>query len=96
MQKARQDGAPKIYFAQIPSGPIKIGFTTKKPSGRITELQAGNHETITLLWAGAGTKTQERKLHERFAALKLRSEWFQPAEELLQFIAACKRATPCG
>lgn len=87
MRNSRQDGAGgKIYFLQVPSGPIKIGFTTKKPMGRMLELQAGNHETLTLLHWMPGTLEMERDLHRRFLHLLLRSEWFQPGPDLLEFI----------
>lgn len=87
MRRARQDGmGGKIYFLRVSSGPIKIGFTTKKPTGRMAELQAGNHETMTLLTWFPGSKEREQELHKQFRHLLIRSEWFHPGQDLLDFL----------
>jgi T5orf172 domain len=83
LKRKKGDGKPRLYFIQAASGPIKIGFTTKTPEGRLAELQAGNHEELKLLGVRLGTKAEEAALHEQFRHLKIRGEWFQPAPELL-------------
>jgi hypothetical protein len=87
LAKKRSDGIPKIYFVQVESGPIKIGFTIKKIRSRLHELQGGNHETLHLLGLiQPATKELELQLHRRFEAHWIRGEWFRPVPELLQFI----------
>jgi hypothetical protein len=87
MRRTRQDGAPKVYFMQARSGPIKIGYTTKQPLGRLKELQAGNHEELTLLkWIPANSRELEMEIHSKFRHLEIRREWFWPGPDLLLFI----------
>ena len=87
MRRSRQDGTGgKIYYVQVTSGPIKIGFTKKRVEGRLKELQAGNPETLLLLAWHHGTQDQELELHERFRHLQIRKEWFRPHESLLSHL----------
>lgn len=79
-----------IYFIQArPSRAIKIGYTTKDITGRLSALQTGNHERLTLLAAVPGDLTAEKRLHRKFADLRLRpdGEWFRESFELLAEIS---------
>ena len=87
-RKFCSDGRPKMYFIQAASGPVKIGFTTKRIEGRLQELQVGNHEELTVLLVVAATREEEYRTHLRFEHLLIRGEWFRPAKELLAFIAS--------
>jgi hypothetical protein len=93
-RKFTADGRPKVYFIQVPSGPIKIGFTTKRMAGRMQELQAGNHEELTLLKATLGSRAEEKALHDYFRQTRIRGEWFRPTTELLEFIAELPELPP--
>lgn len=87
MRKKRMDGTSKVYFIQAGlTGPIKIGCTRKKVSGRMAELQAGNHETLRILKEIPGDYNLERELHQKFKHLQIRGEWFQPTTELILFV----------
>lgn len=74
-----------IYFIGALGGPIKIGYGYD-PQARLGELQVGNHQQLHLLATASGGRAEEMKLHQRFAAHRLRGEWFAPAPELLQFV----------
>lgn len=72
------DDKGKIYFIQAASGPVKIGYTRKKPEGRLIELQAGNHETLRVVKWFFGTHEDEAGLHSDFLSYLIRGEWYRP------------------
>lgn len=73
-----------IYFAK--SGKfVKIGFA-KNPVERIAEMQTGSYPSIEIIHAVWGFMRDERDLHKRFAALRVRGEWFSAAPELIRYI----------
>ena len=74
-----------VYFIRAGDSAIKIG-SAASVTGRLGELQVGNHEELTLLLAVRIELLTERGLHERFAHLRIRGEWFRAAPELLEFI----------
>jgi hypothetical protein len=53
---------------------VKIGHTTLDPQRRLAALQTGQPMTLSLLWSTTGK--YERELHRRFAAYRVRGEWF--------------------
>lgn len=66
-----------VYFVQAgEGGPIKIGIGAD-PDERLHAMQIGNHAELFLLAAIPGTAAMERELHERFAAGRIRGEWFE-------------------
>ncbi|MGU3387161.1 GIY-YIG nuclease family protein [Methylobacterium sp. D53M] len=57
---------------------VKIGFTESSDAkGRIAEVQAGLPAKLTVYMTFPGTIADERELHERFKAWRLRGEWFR-------------------
>lgn len=75
-----------IYFVQEdPDGPIKIGCSTD-PSRRLNTLQTGQPRSLELLAVLPGDRELEKQIHERCARFCIRGEWFEPAQELLDFI----------
>jgi hypothetical protein len=77
-----------VYFIQAgDGGPIKIGIA-RSPERRLIELQVGNHAKLRILALTPGGWGEERALHDKFAALRLNGEWFDPAPELLSYIEA--------
>jgi len=78
---------PCIYFIQCgDSGPIKIGVTVNLPA-RLRDLQASNPYELKVLTAiEKGSQKREWEIHGMFQHLRIRNEWFQPAQELLSFI----------
>ena len=84
-----------IYFIRaLVSGRTKIGFTTGDPYARLAALQTGNHEELKLFATLIGTERLERRLHDRFAALRENGEWFAPGPELTGFIWGIRAADP--
>lgn len=76
-----------IYFAQHGTdGPIKIGLTDDLEL-RLSSLQTSSPVEIRLLATQEGDWSLERFLHQRFARLKVRGEWFHPEPDLLHYIA---------
>ena len=80
-----------VYFIQAErSAAIKIGFATDV-SKRIAQLQTGTHEALVLIGLLPGTVRDEKALHRRFCHYRIRSEWFEPSGELLDFIEGSAR-----
>lgn len=77
-----------IYFVQAEeSRRIKIGYTSGDGSKRIHTLKTASPESLRVLGVIAkGTRHGERRLHELFATIRFRGEWFHPTEDLLRFI----------
>ena len=74
-----RDRAGVVYFIQF-GDRIKIGFT----SDLKRRMQVLPHDKV--LAVIAGTMTDERRCHEKFAHLRLTGEWFSAGPELLKFI----------
>lgn len=70
-----------IYFVQagLSKGPIKIGYveSLSMMSQRLTALQVGNSEVLSLVTTLPGGMDRERELHAQFAEGRLRGEWFR-------------------
>ncbi len=78
-----------VYFVQAgEGGPIKIGVASNVRE-RLQTLQTGSAVVLRLLGvAYDATAPEEAALHERFAAHRIRGEWFRPAADLLEHVAA--------
>ena len=57
------------------NGPAKIGFTTDLP-GRLKYYKIHNPDVLQVVRHLEGTKADEKRLHQRFAALRIKGEWF--------------------
>lgn len=76
-----------VYFIRAgEDGPIKIGHGSN-PAARLSGCQIGNHLPLRLLATMPGAEAEEQELHKRFAAHRIRGEWFAPVGALLDFIA---------
>jgi hypothetical protein len=83
-----------IYFIQQGHfGPIKIGYS-KNPQSRIGELQTAHHARLRFLGEIEGGISDERRLHEKFAAHRIRREWFAPSQDLIDYIRMALGANP--
>jgi hypothetical protein len=85
-----EPGSPKrpgkVYFIRATgSGRIKIGYS-QNPWARLDKLRTGSSEPLELVCTLNGTVQDEHRLHERFKALKVNREWFNPGSDLLSFI----------
>jgi hypothetical protein len=75
-----------VYFIQQgEGGAIKIGYSAT-PEKRLLSLKTASPFPLRLLKIIEGGKTLERELHQRFAALHIDGEWFNPNSELLEYI----------
>lgn len=76
-----------IYFIQssCPNRFIKIGTATNVRE-RLNGLRTGIPYRLKLLATMGGDSKEEKRLHEQFAALNYRGEWFRPGDKLLTFI----------
>jgi hypothetical protein len=91
----RPNSEPLIYFIQDDVTKfIKIGFTEGSVSSRIDALQTGNPNKLIALATYPGTKTEEKKLHERFKSDRALREWFRPSAALLAYVADIGRQNP--
>lgn len=82
------DAPPRnvIYFIQCGTeGPIKIGYSAKLRT-RFADLQMAHHEQLYLLAWVEADQSLERVLHQRFAKIRIRGEWFKPHHPVKDFI----------
>ena len=68
-------------------GFIKIGYSTD-PRGRLSNLRVASPLEITVLRVIEGTVADERELHNKFVAHRVRGEWFKCEGELAAWIEA--------
>lgn len=83
-----------IYFAQLPTGAIKIGCSANVEQ-RIASLERFYHQPLALLHTMEGNRQTEREIHARFAHLRFtrhrgprgrKPEQFRPGPDLMEFI----------
>ncbi|HYD66141.1 GIY-YIG nuclease family protein [Azospirillum sp.] len=74
----------EVYFIECECF-CKIGFSAFPPS-RMADLQAATPFQLRLLHTIRGDERIEQQLHDRFAALRVRGEWFNKAPVLLAYI----------
>ena len=79
-----------VYFisAEHDDWPVKIGFTEKLNTVRISGLQTGSPRKLVMLASIPGTYQAERALHRQFSAQRLTGEWFERTPELMAFISS--------
>lgn len=74
-----------IYFIES-RGFIKIGWT-QNWRNRISNLQSASPEPITVLALLARPQIYERTMHKKFAAFRVRGEWFVDCKEIREHLA---------
>lgn len=72
------------YFVQRSDGLIKIGFSAR-PQSRVKSL-ARQFNGLKVLAIVSSDFSGEFETHQRFDALRVDGEWFQPEQPLLDFI----------
>jgi len=87
-----------IYFIGAFDGntlhAIKIGFTGRKSVTRRLEThQIGNHLTLKAIGTFNGDRKEEHAQHKKWAAYRLRGEWFRPDAALVAFATSCTAPT---
>lgn len=77
-----------IYFARlIGTNLVKIGYAKHNVVGRLKTLQTGSPGELELLGSSDGDLRREQLLHHRFAASRVRGEWFDMTPDLAAEIA---------
>lgn len=77
-----------VYFIRSEkTHEIKIGFTAGKIEDRLRALQTSHPHNLQVLAISRGNREHEKALHEKFASIRLRGEWFEPHPELLTYIS---------
>lgn len=76
----------RVYFIGN-ARTVKIGVASD-PAQRLADLQVGNPRRLSVIAEMPGDERYERILHEHFAELRIRGEWFRHADRLAEFIAA--------
>jgi hypothetical protein len=75
-----------IYFIRDPlTKRVKIG-SAADPWSRLVDIQTGSSTDLCLAAIAPGGLEEERALHGRFAALRIRGEWFAEASDLAEYI----------
>jgi hypothetical protein len=77
-----------IYFIET-QGHVKIGYSND-PQRRFNNLTVGCPTKCTLIAVIEGDMADEKDIHERFKANRIRGEWFEFTPEINAFMA--KRA----
>lgn len=77
-----------VYFVtcEVDGFPIKIGMSLDLEE-RLRDLATSLPYPIKLLGAIPGTSATEAAIQRRWAALRLKGEWFQRTPELMAFIS---------
>jgi hypothetical protein len=75
------------YIACTATQRLKIGYTRGEPEVRLKQLQTGSAADLRLMACHHGTLDDERQLHEKFASQRLRGEWFEMSEDLLEHLS---------
>ena len=83
-----------VYFIQRgTTDEVKIGVS-RRLGARISSLASASGEPLTLLATIPGGRDEELALHRRFAAHRLRGEWFRMGGDLLSHIESIRSTTP--
>jgi hypothetical protein len=76
------------FFLAETVGLVKIGFTADgTPDRRRGDAETHCPVPLTVVATMPGGRRTERRLHERFAAQRVRREWFHAGPELVDFLA---------
>lgn len=86
LKQAKRRRPTYVYFiADESNGAVKIGTCTGDPFRRLRTLQTGHPAALELLFYLKGGRDLERELHQRFAGLRRRGEWFTRGPEIDQY-----------
>jgi hypothetical protein len=83
----KMKGRSWVYFAQLASGPVKIGQSRQVPQ-RMKALQTAHHEEVRLIGLLPEQDVTEHEVQSKFARFRIRGEWFSPAPQILELAAA--------
>lgn len=79
-----------VYFARR-GNEVKIGYTGASPISRVSSLQTGCPDKITLYHVlPKGTVYFETELHRKFRQYRIRGEWFSLSPDIVRFVERSK------
>lgn len=81
----REPDALVYFIKNEDNGHIKIGHSID-PEKRLLDLQVSNSARLSIISTRDGGEPMEKHLHQKFAHLKIRGEWFTPGDDLLAYI----------
>lgn len=82
----RTDRSKTVYFVHAPAaGVVKIGVS-EDIRKRLISLATASPVSLTLLGTVPGGKVREMELHTQFAAMRVKGEWFEATDALLNII----------
>jgi len=82
-----EDDEQAGYVYVIRSGShVKIGYTRNDPKSRLSYLQIGSAEKLTLAASIHGSPALEKRLHAHFDDLRTAGEWFREEGALAAWI----------
>lgn len=85
-KRRTEQGGEHVYFVRRESdGLIKIGFSNSVVD-RVRHLSGELRTRIDILATISGGAALEASLHERFAHLRVRGEWFRPEGALAEYM----------
>ena len=79
----------QVYFIRCGEA-VKIGISVK-PYERIANLSSANHQKMELLATMDGSRKEEKAMHAKFAAYRIKGEWFRYSAEIDKFIKTIVR-----
>lgn len=83
-----------IYLIQLGEhGPVKIGYSSD-PKKRLDALQIGAAEPVYLRALVAGAHHEEQALHRKYDEFRLRGEWFNPSDDMLDELMGMPQVDP--
>jgi Meiotically Up-regulated Gene 113 (MUG113) protein len=79
---------------------LKFGRTSRM-SVRLSELQIGSPDELTVLWISSAMDfgqacKAEKYLHDKFDPFHVRGEWYSPESEVISFVDGLISAAPSG
>lgn len=80
---------PCVYFLRDSAGNIKIGTTTNLHQ-RLIDLNIAHAVPLELVFSGYGGRVIEHEIHDMFKEHRLTGEWFNPAQDIFDFIEEWK------
>lgn len=75
------------YIACTATERLKIGYTRGEPEVRLKQLQTGSAADLRLMACHDGSAETEKWLHNQFNEERLRGEWFEMSERLLEHLS---------
>lgn len=74
-----------LYGIQCAEGPIKLGRAIN-PEKRRKQIQTGFAEPIRIIATAPEYVVSEAEAHRRWRSIRIRSEWFEPRPDLVEWL----------